>query len=196
MAESAMKIFLAHPEDQLLGSSAPSGPEPLRPKLFEVASTQDQSMLACVREGPLVVISASGMLSGGRILHHLKRRLPDARNTVMFTGYQAQGTKGRFLQELRLGPAAREVFRIHHQPVEVAAEVVTLDHLSSHADQRDLLKWLGAAPRKPQAVILNHGEDASKIALAACLRRELGIRVLLSAPEEAFDLRSLVARPA
>jgi metallo-beta-lactamase family protein len=85
-------------------------------------------MLACMRKGPLNVISAVGMLNGGRILHHLKHRLPFEANTVLFCGYQVEGTKGRFPQD---NVVQLESLRIHHQQVPFAAEIATIQSLSA-----------------------------------------------------------------
>jgi metallo-beta-lactamase family protein len=185
MSVAATGICLKHPEDQVLGSAFAGPGDPFRPKLFEVAESADQSMLACMRDGPLVVISASGMLNGGRILHHLKARLADPRNTILFTGYQAEGTKGRFLQDNAGSLAA---LRIHHADVQLAAEVVTLDHLSAHADQADLLAWLAKMERRPKFIVLNHGASSAQSALAAKIRENLGIPVHLASEEHDYAL--------
>jgi len=118
--------------------------------------------------GPAVILSASGMLSGGRILHHLKWRLPDARNTVLFVGYQAKGTRGRALLE-----GARNL-RIHGQDVPVRAEVARIDALSGHADQDELLRWLGGFEHPPSRIYLVHGEPPASLELARLIRERLG----------------------
>ncbi len=164
MAASAMRIALNHPEDLVVSSGFSGSAYAFHPRNFEVAQSPDESMLACMRAGPMIVISASGMLNGGRILHHLKARLPDERNTVLFTGHLAEGTKGRFLQD-NAGKA--ETLRIHHQPVPIEAEVVSLDCLSSHADWDDTLNWLQHIAQKPSHLFINHGEPAAQDALAA-----------------------------
>jgi metallo-beta-lactamase family protein len=172
MAAAATEVCLRHPEDHVLESAFHGAEDAFRPHLFDVAASPDQSMLACMRDGPMIVISASGMLNGGRVLHHLKRRLPDARNTVLFTGYQAEGTKGRYLQEVG---AASGTVRIHHADVAVAAEIVTLSELSSHADQQDLVDLIERMPRLPTSVLINHGAPAAQSALAWRLRTTLGV---------------------
>ena len=121
----------------------------------------------------MVVISASGMLNGGRILHHLKRRLPDSKNTILFCGYQAEGTKGRFLQE---NAGTLDELRIHHQSVRVAAEIATIDQLSAHADQEELLGWISQMRRMPKTVIVNHGAPESQKALATLIQKRFGIK--------------------
>lgn len=174
MSISAMEVCLNHHEDRLVNSGHKSGEE-FKPHQFELSETPDQSMLACMKEGPFVVISASGMLSGGRILHHLKRRLPDSRNTVLFCGYQAEGTKGRFLQE---NAASLKEIRIHHQEVSIAAEIATIDHLSAHADQGELLDWISRMRRLPRLIAVNHGDIESQKAMAVAIKDRFDIQTI------------------
>jgi len=177
MAAAAMEVCLRHTEDQVLSSAFTGAADPFRPQLFEVSETVDDSMLACMRDGPMIVISASGMLSGGRVLHHLKARLPDPRNTIVFCGYQAEGTKGRFLQDHSDSLAT---LRIHHQEVPIAAQIVTLDHLSSHADYADTIAWLTHMDLIPSTIVLNHGEPKAQRALAERIFERFGVRAMLA----------------
>lgn len=188
MAAAAMEICLAHAEDQVLSSAFAGSGDPFRPKLFEVTESADESMLACMRDGPMVVISASGMLNGGRILHHLKARLPNEKNTVLFTGYQAEGTKGRYLQDQNGVDGTASVLRIHHDDVPVAAEIVTLEQLSSHADYDDILAWLGLMEKLPSTLILNHGTPAAQAALAGHVESKFGIHAAMSATQKVYTL--------
>jgi metallo-beta-lactamase family protein len=137
-----------------------------------------------MRDGPAIVISASGMLAGGRILHHLKKRLPDPRNMVVFSGYQAEGTKGRFLQDNSDGI---KTLRIHHKEVELAAEIVTISNLSAHADYEQLLSWLKHTPQSPQQVLINHGQLEAQDALAERLQEELGWKAAASSRQTTWD---------
>ena len=118
--------------------------------------------------GPAVILSASGMLTGGRILHHLKWRLPDARNTVLFVGYQAAGTRGRALLE------GAKSLRIHGEEVAVRAHVARVDALSGHADQEELLRWLGGFQGQPTRLFLVHGEPTATFGLQRLIRERLG----------------------
>jgi metallo-beta-lactamase family protein len=123
------------------------------------------------------------MLQGGRILHHLQTRLVDERNTVLFVGYQAQGTKGWFLKNRG---KAEGSMRIFHEPVPVRAQIESIESLSAHGDQNDLLAWIKNARKKPGRVLLNHGSPDAARALAGRIHRELGIPAtpaLESAPE-------------
>lgn len=131
--------------------------------------TPEESKELNERTGPYLIVSASGMATGGRVLHHLKRLLPDARNTVLFVGFQAAGTRGEALVH-----GADEV-KIHGGYVPVRAEVQELDVLSAHADRVELIEWLRAGvPRPPKRTFVTHGEPAAADALRRYLRDELG----------------------
>jgi metallo-beta-lactamase family protein len=118
--------------------------------------------------GPAIIISASGMATGGRILHHLKLRLPDPRNTVLFVGYQAVGTKGRRLVD------GDEEIKIHGQWIPVKAHISRVTGLSAHADAGELMVWLARRERDPEKVVLVHGEFPAQEALAERLSEECG----------------------
>jgi metallo-beta-lactamase family protein len=108
------------------------------------------------------------MATGGRVLHHLARLLPDAAATVLLVGYQAAGTRGRALQE-----GARTV-RIFNQEIAVRARIIKLDGFSAHADQAELLRWLGGFTRPPRRTIAVHGEPQAADTFAAAIRHRLG----------------------
>lgn len=120
------------------------------------------------RHGPAIIVSANGMCTGGRIRHHLKHRLPDRRNAILFVGYQAHGTLGQ-----RLRDGARSV-RIHGEHVPVEARIFRLEGLSGHADQEELMRWLGGFEEAPERTYLVHGEPDARSALARLIERELG----------------------
>ncbi len=123
------------------------------------------------RGGPMVLIAGAGMLSGGRIIHHLAAFAPDHRNTVLLTGYQAAGTRGASL----LGGARH--LKIHGRSVPIRCEVAKLDGLSAHADQSELLDWIGALPERPRGIWLVHGEPEQADALRHAAERRLGSKV-------------------
>ena len=135
---------------------------------LEVVTSIQASRAIQESRRPSIVISASGMATGGRVLHHLERLLPDARNTVLFAGYQTAGTRGRTLLE---GAAT---VHIHGRDVPVAARVEGLDSMSAHADAGEILRWLGGFRRPPTLTCLVHGEPAPMDALRAAIERELG----------------------
>lgn len=119
-------------------------------------------------ELPAIIVSASGMATGGRVLHHLIHRLPDPKNTVVLVGYQAEGTRGRSLRD---GAKAVKIFGKY---VPVHAEIVDTPGFSAHADAPELLAWLRRAPRAPGTAFVVHGEIESALALEAAIEKELG----------------------
>ena len=108
------------------------------------------------------------MATGGRVLHHMAATLPDQRNTVLFVGYQAEGTRGRQLVD-----GAREV-RIHGQSIAVNARIAKIDSMSAHADRGEILRWLGTLPARPGRLFLVHGEPAPMDALKTLVQQRLG----------------------
>jgi len=129
-----------------------------------VAESKDLNQL----HYPSIIISASGMASGGRVLHHLATRLPDSRNCVLLVGFQAEGTRGR---DLLTG--ARQV-KLHGHYIPVRAEVVDVTGYSIHADQEELVAWLASAPRPPDTAFIVHGEPDASDALRTRVSTELG----------------------
>ena len=128
--------------------------------------TVEQSKEVTGRRGPFIVVSASGMATGGRVLHHLRARLGDQRNSVVLVGFQAPGTRGSALLD---GARSLKFFGSYHQ---VRARVVGIG-LSAHADQRELLAWLATAPEPPEVVYVVHGEAPASASLAAEIDAEL-----------------------
>ena len=169
MSKVATRVFFDHPEDHKDGSpfSTDKGREGYLPRYFTATTTSDDSMLACMKDGPMIVISAAGMLNGGRILHHLKARLPHEQNTILFCGYQAEGTKGRTLQDR---PNGLDKLRIHHQEVPIEAEIATMESLSAHGDWQDLCEWVSRMTKPPSHVIVNHGNPEAMTAMEARLK--------------------------
>ncbi len=169
MSKVATKIFFDHPEDHKDTCSI-DGIECYLPHHFNTTATTDESMLSCMKDGPSIVISAAGMLNGGRILHHLKARLPNENNTILFCGYQAEGTKGRFLQD---NAGNIDTLRIHHEEVDVNAEIATIGTLSAHGDYQDICEWLKLMTKKPFQVILNHGDPEALAAMGKHVKEVL-----------------------
>ena len=141
---------------------------PIFPPNLQVTPTSAESKKLNGIGGPAIIISASGMATGGRILHHLKQRLPDPANTVIFVGYQARGTKGR-----RLVEGEKEI-KIHGQWIPVRAHIEALGTFSAHADREELLLWLSRREHDPHTVCLIHGEYGAQQAFAELLRQEYG----------------------
>jgi len=130
----------------------------------------DESRALAARHGPMVILSASGMATGGRVLHHLAHYAGDHRNMIILTGYQAPGTRGDTLA------SGHKTVRIHGRDVEVNAEVVQLQSASAHADANQLLAWLRTLPQAPDQVYIVHGEAGPADTLRARIHRELGWR--------------------
>jgi len=144
--------------------------------------TVDESKELNNLSGPRVLISSSGMLTGGRILHHLKRLAPDPRNLLLLAGYQAMGTRGRALVD-----GARKV-KVHGQYTSINCEVASFRGLSGHADRGELLRWIESAPRPPKLAFLVHGEPDAASAFATLLHDKLGLPTVIPELEESFDL--------
>ncbi len=154
-------VLAQHPEeeDADLAKALSDGKRPFVPRRFHLAkSVQDSKALNDV-DGPVVVISGSGMATGGRVLHHLSHRLPDPRATVLFVGYQAAGTRGRLLKD-----GAKEI-RIFGENVPVRATIMVSDPYSAHADQGEILRWLKGFDRPPRMTYIVHGEPEAARAL-------------------------------
>jgi metallo-beta-lactamase family protein len=134
---------------------------------LEVVTSIQKSRAVQESSEPSIVISSSGMATGGRVLHHLARALPDPRNTVLFAGYQAAGTRGRALRD------GAKYTRIHGQEIPVAARIEALDSMSAHADSNEILQWLRGFPRPPALTCLVHGEPLPMDLLKARIEREL-----------------------
>lgn len=131
---------------------------------------------------PKIVISASGMATGGRVLHHLRRFLPDANSTVLLVGYQAAGTRGRSLAE------GADELKLHGQYVRVRARIAQLNGLSAHADYTELLDWLGRGELAPRRAFVTHGEPSAADALRRRLVDRFGWSVIVPEPNSSFAL--------
>jgi len=154
MACSATPLYLMHREehDAEMRAELASGDKPLSPHRITFARSVEESRAVNSMKGPLVIVSASGMATGGRVLHHLKRRLPDPHTSVIFVGYQAEGTRGRRLLE------GEKSIRIHGEDVAVAARIGQIHGFSAHADWQEIDGWLGGFRSPPQHTYCVHGE--------------------------------------
>ncbi|HZE27956.1 MAG TPA: MBL fold metallo-hydrolase [Terriglobales bacterium] len=144
---------------------------PLEWRGFTFASTADESKKINEVHDPSIIISSSGMVTGGRILHHLAQRLPDPKNTVIFIGFQAPGTRGFTIKS-----GAKEV-KIFGDFVSIRAQIAAFEQFSDHADPPELLQWLHTFPKKPSVTYLVHGEPAAAAQLRDTMARELGWNV-------------------
>jgi metallo-beta-lactamase family protein len=186
MAISVTGIYAKHGEDHDLdftNAEQQGNKDPLNLREVKMTRTVDESK-AINNVASCVIISASGMATGGRILHHLAQRLPDAKNAVLLVGYQGEGTNGRALQE------GAQYLRIHGQEVKVNAEVVTVDQLSAHAGRSELLRWLSGFTAAPKQTFLVHGEPVALESFRAAVTNRLHWPVTVPAYLQSFDLDS------
>jgi metallo-beta-lactamase family protein len=170
MALAALGIYraaIARGSDEIRPGFSGDG-DPFDPgRLIEAHSTAESRAINDQRF-PCVIVSASGMATGGRVLHHLANRLPDPRNTVLLPGFQAAGTRGRSLLE------GAKLLKLLGRYVTVRAEVVSVPAFSVHADRDELLAWLRSAEAPPEVVYVVHGEPEASEALCHAISRELG----------------------
>jgi metallo-beta-lactamase family protein len=173
MAIKAVEVFLKHSDecsDETCRLIRQYGSPLLWPG-FTFALTPDDSKKINNANFPGIIVSSSGMVTGGRILHHLMQRLPDPRNTVIFIGFQAPGTRGATIKS-----GAAEV-RIFSETVPIRAEIAVLEQFSDHADTPELLEWLRTFSQRPATTYLVHGEPAASSQLRDTLTKELGWNV-------------------
>ena len=169
MGIEATDIYCRHPEEHDFAMAQLSDKEtcPITSRHLVVHRTPEESKSINHLKGPLIIISASGMATGGRVLHHLKHRLPNPDTTVLLPGYQATGTRGRLLQD-----GAKEI-KMLGEMIPVRARIKTLDGFSAHADQGEILRWLGYFATAPRKTYIVHGEQAGATALADVIRERL-----------------------
>jgi metallo-beta-lactamase family protein len=149
---------------------------------FRTISSAAESKQLTQSKMPAIVISASGMATGGRVLHHLKATLPDSRNTVLFVGYQAAGTRGRQLVD------GQKTVKIHGEMIPVQARVALVESMSAHADSNEILRWLGGFTQPPRLTFIVHGEPAAMDALSATILDKLGWTTKMPAHGETVEL--------
>lgn len=161
MACDATPMYLAHraDHDEEMRALFAHGDSPLSTRQTHFVTSVQASKALNTLEGPVIILSASGMATGGRVLHHLAHRLADAKNTVLFVGYQAEGTRGRRLVE------GEATVKLHGQLVPVKAQVVQVSGFSAHADWREMLRWMEGFDSPPRQTLLVHGEPPALASL-------------------------------
>ncbi len=185
MAIKAVEIFLKHDDeytDETREMIRKYG-SPLQWPGFTFASTPEESKRINATTMPSVIISSSGMVTGGRILHHLAQRLPDPRNLVLFIGFQAPGTRGFAIKN-----RSQEV-KIFGDFVPIRAQTVALEQFSDHADPPELLQWLRTFKQKPSATYLVHGEPDASGQLRELMQKDLGWNVQVAQYQEKVEVR-------
>ena len=178
MATSASELLQRYPKEHRLGRQ---DCEAACDSVTYVRDVEESKALSANRY-PKVIISASGMATGGRVLHHIAAFGADHRNTLLFSGYQAAGTRGRKLLE-----GARET-KIYGQWLPINAEIAELPMLSAHADSDELMRWLSGFQRAPRRVFVVHGEAGASEALRERIQRELGWSVCVPLQGQEFEL--------
>jgi metallo-beta-lactamase family protein len=184
MAIEVSESYRRHPEDYgaAMAAAFAAGGTPLGTRLLRLARTPEESRRINDVRGPVIIISSSGMATGGRILHHMAQRLPDPRTTVLLVGFQAAGTRGRALQE------GASSIRIFGADVTVRARVAEITALSAHADREETLRWLGGFRTPPRVTCLVHGEPEAAQALAQAIRARYGWTVMVAAAGDVVEL--------
>jgi metallo-beta-lactamase family protein len=185
MALNATDLYLKYQEDHDLDYSREQSSgkgDPLDVHEFHLTRSVEESKAINNVKTPCIIISASGMASGGRVLHHLAERLPDKRNAIILAGFQAQGTRGRALQE------GAKTLSLFGQQVPVGAEIVELGQFSAHAGKSELLRWLGGMPAPPKQTYLTHGEPQAAQALQAAIREKFKSKVAVARYLDTVDL--------
>jgi metallo-beta-lactamase family protein len=170
MAIDATGLYLRHHEDHNLEIEdfERRGMKPFSPPDVHFDRSPEESKALNVSREPMIIISASGMATGGRVLHHLERCLPDSRNKVLFVGYQGEGTRGRVIQ------SRAATVKIHGRDVAIQAQSESMENLSGHADSAEILRWLRGFRSPPRKAYLVHGEPPGCQALQKKSMQELG----------------------
>ena len=163
MATEAMKIFGRHAGEHRLGARECDA----LMRTAQIISTVEESEALNRRKGPMIVVAGSGMATGGRVVHHIKAFAPDERNTLLFTGFQAGGTRGAAIT------AGSDAVKIHGEYVPIKAEVAMIDNLSGHADASEIMGWLRGFRAPPRRTFITHGEPAAADALRLQIEESL-----------------------
>jgi metallo-beta-lactamase family protein len=185
MAQNVTELFCRHIDDfdeEAKTIFRETGRCPILGPNLQFTRTREESQNINNLRYPAIIISASGMATGGRVLHHLKFRLPDPRNTIVFIGYQSVGTRGQKLLE-----GAREI-KIHGEMVPVRAHIRNFEAFSGHADRKGILRWLKMFERPPKMTFIVHGEKDSSEALAKEIERSLGWKTHIPEMLETYKL--------
>jgi len=185
MARETTGVFRRHPEcfdDETRRMFANGSGEPFGFDRLRYVTSPEESRSLNDLTTPCIIISASGMCEGGRILHHLLHALGDARNTVLFVGFQGQGTLGRRIRD------GAETVNVFGEPVRVRAEIASLEGFSAHADQHEILGWVARLKPTPRTIFVVHGEPEPAETLAGLLRERTGATVHVPEKGQEFEL--------
>jgi metallo-beta-lactamase family protein len=169
MAIDVTELYLRHKEEHDLETLAieSRGIKPFSPPDVHFARSREESVALNQTRYPMIIISASGMATGGRVLHHLERCLPDHRNTILFVGFQAAGTRGQIIK------SGAEFVKMHGHEVRIRARIESMENLSAHADYGEMLGWLRQYSKPPHQTLLVHGEPPAAEALKEKITQQL-----------------------
>ena len=184
LAVNATEIFRKHPEcwDQEARDMLTNGHDPFGFSRLKYVRDVNESKALNDLHGPCLILAASGMCEAGRILHHLRNNIEDPRNTVLITGFQGENTLGRKILE------KRPEVPIFGEPMRLRAEVCSLDELSGHADQKELIEWMRPFATGLKKVFLVHGDPEPGAVLAELIRKEYGIETVQPSRGDSFQL--------
>jgi len=185
MALSATDLYVKYKDDHDVDFArleSTGTRDPLDVNVFHLTRSADDSKAINNVKTPCIIVSASGMVTGGRVLHHLAQRLPDAKNAVLLAGFQAEGTRGRALQ------GGAKILNLFGQAVAVNAEIITMGQLSAHAGKSELLRWLGGLQSAPKKTWLTHGEPVAAQALQAAIQERFQWDVAVARYLDTVDL--------
>ena len=184
MGAEATRLYSRHQDDHDLDMQrlANLKRNPLATRNFSLVQGRGGSRALNNLQGPAIIISASGMATGGRVLHHLTHWLPDPASSVIFAGYQATGTRGRLLQD------GETQIKIHGEMVPVRAHIESVSSLSAHADAGEIMRWLRGFKRPPRKTFIVHGEADSATALRDLIAKELGWDAVVPIHQEVVEL--------
>ena len=182
MAIDATRLYLDFHHDHRLTAMLEEDHHPFKHPQLHYFQKQEQSMSLNEYRGNAIIISASGMATGGRVLHHLYHHLPNEKNGILMVGYQAEETRGRRISE------GEPFIKIYGHEVLVKAKVYQIEGLSAHADQEELMDWAEGFSEKPKMTFIVHGEKESSEALAFKLKEELGWNTVIPQYLESFVL--------
>jgi metallo-beta-lactamase family protein len=184
MAIDTTDLYRRHHEDynlEMAGLVA-QGVKPFSPPDVHFARSVGESKALNDSRLPMIIISASGMATGGRVLHHLARCLPDDRNTILFVGFQAAGTRGQIIQW------RAPTVKMYGEEVPIRARIESMENLSGHADCGEILRWLGQFPKKPDKTFLVHGEPRAAQALREKITQQLHWEASVAAYQQRVSL--------
>jgi metallo-beta-lactamase family protein len=180
MATNASEIYSRYPDEQRI---KPAELEAMHSRA-KFVRTVEQSMALNEGQGPMVIVSAAGMLTGGRVLHHLIAFGGNPNNAIVLSGFQAGGTRGADLQ------AGERTLRIFGQEIEIRAQVSQIDSMSAHADADQLLEWMRHAKKKPKMTYLVHGEEHAADRLRFRIEHELGWPARVAQHGQTIDIEN------